>query len=667
VNFTLVKGACVRLEKFFKITPLVLLCALFSGQAFAESDDGGLLDFDINGSNATITGFTVGQSTPNLSIPSTVSTGGNTYSVTIIGNKAFKSKSLTGTLTIPESVTSIGSSAFEQNQLASVLFQGDYYNGDFKSKIFKTNPSLNTINAYTGSTGWSGISFDNGSNPVPVQLVRPPAITITPNAGNLDGSGKLITTEAAGGSNTFTVELDSAPTADVTVTLSGLDGTEGSLNTTTLTFTAANWNVAQTVTVTGADDTLDDGDISYTLTATANNAGGYNGETQTVDVINQDDDLPPTLSIDDVTVAEGAGTASFTVTRSGATGGTTTVDYATAGGTATSDTDFTAASGTLSFAPGITTQTITVSITDDLIVEGSEVFTVGLSNIADATSGAAAISDSSGAGTITDNDVVSPPPPPPPLITDARPTADAGGDITITSAADTVSIQLDGSASTYETLVIEKYSWFEVRDNANYFITSGVSPRITMENGKIHRLRLQVRDSVDNMDSDYFTVNLNKRGVPEIPQQSLSKIIRTDGTETGSSISIGASSDGGETSNTAFTVDDEVTLTAKVYPDSDDVGKEGELYVVMRSTIDGMKIFWALNEDGNWELWNVSLKSLPATKIFASLEEVEDVLVYSGTITAGDRLFYVGYSLFTEDGKPVITTSVSPFKITVSE
>jgi hypothetical protein len=46
---------------------------------------------------------------------------------------------------------------------------------------------------------------------------------------------------------------------------------------------------------------------------------------------------------------------------------------------------------------------------------------------------------------------------------------------------------------------------------------------------------------------------------------------------------------------------------------------------------------------------------------------VEDVLVYSGTITAGDRLFYVGYSLFTEDGKPNITTSLSPYKITVSD
>jgi len=155
--------------------------------------------------------------------------------------------------------------------------------------------------------------------------------------------------------------------------------------------------------------------------------------------------------------------------------------------------------------------------------------------------------------------------------------------------------------------------------------------------------------------------------IPEIPQQSLSRITRTDGAATESTISIGASSDGGETTDTTFTVDDEVTITAKVYPDSDDVGEEGELYVVMRSTVDGKKTFSALNQDGNWEAWNASLKTLPAAKFVKSLEEVEDVLVYSGTITVGERLFYVGYSLFTAEGKPVITTSLSPYKITVSE
>jgi hypothetical protein len=155
--------------------------------------------------------------------------------------------------------------------------------------------------------------------------------------------------------------------------------------------------------------------------------------------------------------------------------------------------------------------------------------------------------------------------------------------------------------------------------------------------------------------------------IPDIPQQTLSKITRTDGAATDSTISIGASSDGGESTHTKFTVDDEVTITAKVYPDSDDIGEEGELYVVTRSAIDGKKTFFALNEDGVWEGWNASLKTLPAVKHIESLKEVEDVLIYSGTITAGDRLFYVGYSLFTEDGKPVITTSLSPYKITVSE
>jgi len=178
---------------------------------------------------------------------------------------------------------------------------------------------------------------------------------------------------------------------------------------------------------------------------------------------------------------------------------------------------------------------------------------------------------------------------------------------------------------------------------------------------------IRIYYGLKNIERSVAYQNLFPTEILQIPQQSLSKIIRTDGTKTDSTISIGASSDGGETTNTNFTVDDEVTLTAKVYPDSDDVGEEGELYVVMRSTIDGKKTFSALNEDGNWEPWNASLKILPAAKYIESLEEVEDVLVYSGTITAGDRLFYVGYSLFTEDGKPVITTSLSPYKITVSE
>jgi len=209
-------------------------------------------------------------------------------------------------------------------------------------------------------------------------------------------------------------------------------------------------------------------------------------------------------------------------------------------------------------------------------------------------------------------------------------------------------------------------------EGGNYLSETSYSDKTGDSNTLLqYRVSSCVKKEWEGYGEEYFCTDSAKaygfKGKIEVPQQSLSKITRTDGTATDSTISIGASSDGGETTNTNFTVDDDVTLTAKIYPDSGDVGEEGELYVVMRSTIDGKKTFSALNEDGNWEAWNASLKLLPSAKIVASLQEVEDVLVYSGAITAGDRLFYVGYSLFTEDGKPVITTSLSPFKITVSE
>jgi hypothetical protein len=79
--------------------------------------------------------------------------------------------------------------------------------------------------------------------------------TVTPVA-------SLGTTEA-GGSASFTVALTSQPTADVVIPVASSDTTEGTVSAASLTFTAADWNVPQTVTVTGVDDLVDDGDIAY--------------------------------------------------------------------------------------------------------------------------------------------------------------------------------------------------------------------------------------------------------------------------------------------------------------------------------------------------------------------------------------------------------------------
>ena len=74
----------------------------------------------------------------------------------------------------------------------------------------------------------------------------------------------MITTEA-GGQATFTVRLDRPPTTDVTIPVSSSDITEGTVSTSSLLFTPVNWNVAQTVTITGVDDVLVDGNIAYTI------------------------------------------------------------------------------------------------------------------------------------------------------------------------------------------------------------------------------------------------------------------------------------------------------------------------------------------------------------------------------------------------------------------
>ncbi len=70
----------------------------------------------------------------------------------------------------------------------------------------------------------------------------------------------------------------------------------------------------------------------------------------------------------------------FAVTLSRAASGAVSVDYATADGTATAGEDYTATSGTLTFAPGETARTVRVAILDDAIDEGKETFVLRLSN-----------------------------------------------------------------------------------------------------------------------------------------------------------------------------------------------------------------------------------------------------------------------------------------------
>jgi VCBS repeat-containing protein len=146
---------------------------------------------------------------------------------------------------------------------------------------------------------------------------------------------------------------------------------------------------AFTVRFLTVNDALDEPNETITL-----NIGGVVG-TSTI----TDNDATPNLTINNVTVNEADGTATFTVTLSAASGQDVTVDYDTTSSTAVIGNDFTATSGTLTFAAGQTTQTITVNINEDNLYEIAETFRVNLSNATNAN-----ITDNLGIGTITDND-----------------------------------------------------------------------------------------------------------------------------------------------------------------------------------------------------------------------------------------------------------------------
>jgi large repetitive protein len=111
---------------------------------------------------------------------------------------------------------------------------------------------------------------------------------------------------------------------------------------------------------------------------------------------------PPTVSINDVAVTEGnTGTtdATFTISLSKASSQDVTVHYATADGTATAGSDYTAASGDVTIPHGQTTYAVTIAVTGDRVAESTETFAVNLSAPVNAT-----IGDGQGTGTIVDDE-----------------------------------------------------------------------------------------------------------------------------------------------------------------------------------------------------------------------------------------------------------------------
>ena len=172
-------------------------------------------------------------------------------------------------------------------------------------------------------------------------------------------------------------------------------------------------NSFQTIATINSDT---NNSISYTLTANqistsseirfegTDNRWG-NSDRIEIDNVQFTANFGPNISIGDVTVNEGAGTATFTATAGGtATAGSYAVNYETQDLTASSGSDYGATAGTMTFNGAIgDTETITVPILDDIDLENPETFRIVMIS---SSNSSVSISDTA-LGTITDNDSIS--------------------------------------------------------------------------------------------------------------------------------------------------------------------------------------------------------------------------------------------------------------------
>ncbi len=194
-------------------------------------------------------------------------------------------------------------------------------------------------------------------------------ITVSPTSG-------LTTTEAEGQA-TFTVKLNSQPTSDVSIVLSSNDLTEGTITPTSLTFTSANWNTTQTVTVTGVNDFVQDGNISYSIVtspATSFDTNYKNLDASDVSVTNTDNDIAGiTVSSISGPTSEAGSTATFTIVLNTQPTADVTINI-TSGNTAEGTVAPT--SVTFNASNWSTAQTITVTGVDDFMVDGTVNYTI---------------------------------------------------------------------------------------------------------------------------------------------------------------------------------------------------------------------------------------------------------------------------------------------------
>jgi parallel beta-helix repeat protein len=253
-----------------------------------------------------------------------------------------------------------------------------------------------------------------------------------------------------GGTVNVSVTRTGGNAGAVSVKYATLDGTATAGSDYVATSGTLNWAdgdaATKTFAITINDDALNEANETINLSLANPTGGAVLGSLSAATATIIDDDPAPTVSIDDVTQAEGnSGNTQFkfTVTLSAASGQIVSVDYATADGTAKAGSDYFQTNGTLLLGPGQLSRQLTVNVIGDTQVEPNETFFVNLTNPVNIAS----ITKAQGIGMIVNDDA------PPPTLQFAQATATVQEDLSAITINVTRTGDISGIASVdYKTV-----------------------------------------------------------------------------------------------------------------------------------------------------------------------------------------------------------------------
>jgi len=230
-----------------------------------------------------------------------------------------------------------------------------------------------TITLVASGGGYDGIQ---GMVTVTIEETDKKGITLNPTS---------ITIEEGGDPKTYEVSLTSAPTSNVTVTISG-QGEKATLDPASVMFTASDWRTPKTVRIQAVEDP-DPDDETLTLLHTAS-GGGYDNERAELDLRIQDKGLDAiTVSIYDAQGNEQDEGVDLRVELNRSTELPVSVRFETIAGTAETDSDYVRSRGIVLFDPGSKRGKIHIDLINDEIPEPDERFTVELSGPSNAEIG----------------------------------------------------------------------------------------------------------------------------------------------------------------------------------------------------------------------------------------------------------------------------------------